>query len=118
MDWAETKSLTFFTFSTQILLFTNPQISLFNNFFIKNESYDTVHIFKNYFVTVFFSFQFQFSIFSCIQTDPKSILSMFPVKKENILKKKKKEKKEKKKEKESQLTFLEKKKKSALGARC
>jgi len=37
------------------------QISLFNNFFIKNESYDTIQSFKNYFVTVFsvFSFQFQ-----------------------------------------------------------
>ena len=112
--------MTFSTFSTQILLFTDPQISLFNNFFIKNESHDTIHIFKNYFATVFFGFQFQFSIFSCIQTDPKSMLSMFPVKKEKILKKKKKEKKEKKKrkEKESQLTFLEKMKKSALGARC
>ena len=39
-------------------LFTNPQISLFNNFFIKNGSHDTIHAFKNYFVTVFFSFQF------------------------------------------------------------
>ena len=39
-------------------LFTNPQISLFINFFIKNGSHDTIHIFKNYFVTMFFSFQF------------------------------------------------------------
>ena len=52
-------------------LFIDPQISLFSNFFIKNESHDIIHIFKNYFVTVFFSFQFQFSVFSCIQTDPK-----------------------------------------------
>ena len=37
--------------------------------FIKNESHDTIHTFKNYFATVFFSFQFQFSVFSCIQTD-------------------------------------------------
>ena len=37
------------------------QISLFSNFFIKNWSYGTIHTFKNYFVTVFsvFSFQFQ-----------------------------------------------------------
>ena len=39
-------------------LFTDPQISLFINFFIKNWSYDTIHIFKNYFVTVFFNFSF------------------------------------------------------------
>ena len=37
-------------------LFIDPQISLFINFFIKNESYCTIYIFKNYFVTVFFSF--------------------------------------------------------------
>ena len=42
-------------------LFMDPQISLFSNFFIKNGSHDTIHIFKNYFATVFsvFSFQFQ-----------------------------------------------------------
>ena len=57
--------------TTYRVLFTDPQISLFNNFFIKNESYDTIYTFKNYFATVFFSFQFQFSVFRCIQTDPK-----------------------------------------------
>ena len=31
----------------------DPQISLFSNFFIKNGSHDTIHIFKNYFATVF-----------------------------------------------------------------
>ena len=45
-----------------------PQILIFSNFFIKNGSYDTIHTFKNYFVTVFFSFQF--SVFTCIQMDP------------------------------------------------
>ena len=42
-------------------LFMDPQISLFSNFFIKNKSHGTIHIFKNYFATVFsvFSFQFQ-----------------------------------------------------------
>ena len=42
-------------------LFMDLQIPLFSNFFIKNESHGTIHIFKNYFVTVFsvFSFQFQ-----------------------------------------------------------
>ena len=43
-------------------LFTDPQISLFINFFIKNGSHDIIHTFKNYFATVFFSFQF--SVFS------------------------------------------------------
>ena len=33
--------------------------SLFNNFFIKNGSHDTIYIFKNYFVTVFSIFNFQ-----------------------------------------------------------
>ena len=39
----------------------DPQISLLNNFFIKIGSHITIHIFKNYFATVFsvFSFQFQ-----------------------------------------------------------
>ena len=45
-------------------LFTDPQISLFSNFFIKNGFHDTIHTFKNYFATVFFSFQFQFSVVS------------------------------------------------------
>ena len=38
-----------------------PQTPLFINFFIKNGSHSTIHIFKNYFTTVFsvFSFQFQ-----------------------------------------------------------
>ena len=48
-------------------MFTNLQISLFNNFFIKSRSQDTIYTFKNYFVTTFFSFQF--SIFNNIQTD-------------------------------------------------
>ena len=53
------------------ILFMDLQISLFINFFIKNGFHSTIHTFKNYFVTVFFSFQFQFSVFNCIQTDPK-----------------------------------------------
>ena len=39
-------------------LFMDPQISLFSNFFIKNGSHCIIYTFKNYFVTVFFSFQF------------------------------------------------------------
>ena len=38
----------------------DPQISFFNNFFIKNGSHGTIHTFKNYFAIVFFRFQFQF----------------------------------------------------------
>ena len=39
----------------------DPQTLLFSNFFIKNGSHGIIHTFKNYFVTVFsvFSFQFQ-----------------------------------------------------------
>ena len=51
------------------VLFTNPQISLFSNFFIKNGSHDTIHIFKNYFATAFSVFNFNKIIF--IQTDPR-----------------------------------------------
>ena len=41
------------------------QISLFINFFIKNGSHGTIHIFKNYFTTVFSVF----SKINCIQMD-------------------------------------------------
>ena len=34
------------------------------DFFIKNISHDTIHIFKNYFITVFSVFNFQFPVFS------------------------------------------------------
>ena len=51
--------LIFFSQSVHtVQLFMDPQISLFSNFFIKNWSHGTIHTFKNYFVTVFFSFQF------------------------------------------------------------
>ena len=45
-----------------------PQIPLFINFFIKNRSHSTIHIFKNYFATVFSVFSF--SKISYIQTNP------------------------------------------------
>ena len=43
------------------VLFMDPQIPLFSNFFIKNGSHGTIYTFKNYFATMFsvFSFQFQ-----------------------------------------------------------
>ena len=42
-------------------LFTDPQITLFNNFFIKNGSHSTIYTFKNYFVIVFSVSVFNFS---------------------------------------------------------
>ena len=54
----EPKYLTFSVNSAWCAMFTDPQISLFSNFFIKNKSHDTIHTFKNYFAIVFFSFQF------------------------------------------------------------
>ena len=48
------------------VLFTDQQISFFNNSFIKNRSYGTINTFKNYFAIVF-------SVsakISSIQTDP------------------------------------------------
>ena len=50
------------------VLFMDPQIPLFSNFFIKNGSHSTIHTFKNYFATVFSVFSF--SKISSIQTDP------------------------------------------------
>ena len=41
-------------------LFTDPQISFFINFFIKNGSYGTIYTFKNYFATVISAINFQF----------------------------------------------------------
>ena len=49
-------------------LFTDPQISLFSIFFIKNGFHGTIYTFKNYFTTVFSIFNF--SKISSIQTDP------------------------------------------------
>ena len=42
-------------------LFTVPQITLFNNFFIKNGSHNTIYTFENYFATVFSVSVFNFS---------------------------------------------------------
>ena len=49
-------------------LFTDPRISFFINFFIKNGSHGTIYIFKNYFAIVFSVFSF--SKISFIQTHP------------------------------------------------
>ena len=56
-------SLYFWLFSTSvgpIHYFRDLQTSFFSNFFIKNGSHGTIHTFKNYFVTVFLVFSFQF----------------------------------------------------------
>ena len=37
----------------------DPQTSFFNKIFIKNGSYSTIHIFKNYFTIMFLIFSFQ-----------------------------------------------------------
>ena len=58
----------------------DPQISLFSNFFIKNEFHSTIHTFKNYFAKVFLVFNFQFSvsvIISSIQTDLTNTIKVF-----------------------------------------
>ena len=62
----------------------DPQISLFSNFFIKNESHDTIHTFKNYFVTVFLVFSFSNNKFNPngpYKLDANAILSPFAQKK-------------------------------------
>ena len=53
--------LTFLPQTVHYVLFMDPQIPLFNNFFIKNGSHGTIYTFKNYFATVIsvISFQFQ-----------------------------------------------------------
>ena len=51
------------------LVFTGPISMKFSKFYFKTGSHDTIHIFKNYFATVFSAISFQFSIISGIQTD-------------------------------------------------
>ena len=43
------------------VLFTVPQITLFNHFFIKNGFHSTIYTFKNYFATLFSVSVFSFS---------------------------------------------------------
>ena len=57
------------------VLFMDPQIPLFSNFFIKNGSHDTIHIFKNYFTTVFSVFSFQFQQNKFYPNRPLSLVS-------------------------------------------
>ena len=61
VQWTVAAKLDFSNFfrpiSTHRVLFIDLQISLFSNFFIKNGFHGTIYTFKNYFATVFFSFQ-------------------------------------------------------------
>ena len=50
-------------------LFIRPASMKFGEFCFKTRSHDTIHIFKNYFITIFSAISFQFSIISGIQTD-------------------------------------------------
>ena len=52
--------LTFLSQTVHYVLFMDPQIPLFSNFFIKNGSHDTIYTFKNYFATVISAISFQF----------------------------------------------------------
>ena len=54
------KMLTFLSQTVHYVLFMDPQISLFRNFFIKNGSHGTIYTFKNYFATVISAINFQF----------------------------------------------------------
>ena len=54
------KMLTFLQQTVHHVLFMDPQISLFSNFFIKNGSHGTIYTFKNYFATVISAINFQF----------------------------------------------------------
>ena len=51
-------SVTFQHIGETVYWSQDQQTSLFSNFFIKNGSYGTIHIFKNYFITVFSIFNF------------------------------------------------------------
>ena len=52
--------LTFLQQTVHHVLFMDPQIPLFSNFFIKNGSHGTIYTFKNYFATVISAISFQF----------------------------------------------------------
>ena len=59
--WTVTANVDFPLWTVIHALFTNPQIPLFSNFFIKNGFYGTSHTFKKYFTTVFSVSVFSFS---------------------------------------------------------
>ena len=56
-------------------LFTDPQIPLFSNFFIRNGFHSTIHTFKKYFATVFLVSVFSFSKNKLNPNRPKGLLN-------------------------------------------
>ena len=60
IQWTVAANVDFFSAQCIRALFTNPQISFFINFFIKNGSHGTIYTFKNYFTTVISAINFQF----------------------------------------------------------
>ena len=60
IQWTVTANVDFSTVNSDYVLFIDPQIPLFSNFFIKNGSHGTIYTFKNYFATVISAISFQF----------------------------------------------------------
>ena len=60
VQWTVAANVDFFSEQCICALFTDPQISFFINFFIKNGSHGTIYTFKNYFATVISAISFQF----------------------------------------------------------
>ena len=60
VQWIVTANVDFLPQTVHYVLFMDPQISLFSNFFIKNGSHGTIYTFKNYFATVISAISFQF----------------------------------------------------------
>ena len=70
----------FFCEQCTCALFMDPQTPLFINFFIKNWSYSTIHTFKNYFITVFSVFNFQFQQNKFYPNTPLRLIVMSSIK--------------------------------------
>ena len=60
VQWTVAANVDFFSEQCIRALFTDPQISFFINFFIKNGLHGTIYTFKNYFATVISAISFQF----------------------------------------------------------
>ena len=58
-------------------LFMDPQIPLFNYFFIKNGSHGIIHTFKNYFTTVFLVSVFSFNKYKLNSNRPIECVFLF-----------------------------------------
>ena len=60
VQWTVTTNVDFSVANSDYVLFMDPQIPLFSNFFIKNGFHGTIYTFKNYFATVISAISFQF----------------------------------------------------------